>query len=108
MQTVSFISISCLDSVVTLYPFPDLVPPTPLPQSRKAFSFGISSTVESVSADGKVQSFADAGGAAASGIPTLVTYLVVGSQRKMVVYSWKDGEAQDVKVIKLTLGVFGD
>ncbi|KAL5525933.1 hypothetical protein ACEPAG_7271 [Sanghuangporus baumii] len=85
------------DSVVTLYPFPDLVPPTPLPQSRKAFSFAVSSTVESVSVDGKVQSFADVGGTSASGIPTLVTYLVVGAQRKMVVYSWKDGEAQEVK-----------
>ena len=31
-------------------------------------------------------------------VPTVITYLVVGCQRKLVVYSWKDGEAQDIKV----------
>ena len=85
-----------IDSTVTLYPLPDLVPPTPLAQVRKAFSFASNSTVESVLPDGKVQSFEDA--AMNKGIPTVVTYLVVGCQRKIYVYSWRDGEAQEVKV----------
>ncbi|EJD06913.1 uncharacterized protein FOMMEDRAFT_117970 [Fomitiporia mediterranea MF3/22] len=89
--------VALLDSVVTLYPFPGLVPPTPLTQPRKAFSFAVSSRVESISADGKVLSFDDAGAASVSGIPTVVTYLIVGAQRKLVVYSWKDGEAQEIK-----------
>ena len=87
-----------VDSVVTLYPLPDLVPPTPLAQTRKAFSFSVNSTVERVSADGKVQSFDDVASGQASGVPTVVTYLVVGSQRKLVVYCWRDGEADPVRV----------
>ena len=31
-------------------------------------------------------------------IPTMMTTLVVGCRRRVVVYSWKDGEAQEVKV----------
>lgn len=89
-------NLSLIESNVTLYPMPDLVPPTPLAQVRKAFSFASNSTVESVSADGIVHSFADA--ASNRGVPTVVTYLVVGCQRKIVVYSWRDGEAQEVKV----------
>lgn len=85
--------------MVTLYPLPDLVPPTPLPQSRKAFTFAINSTVERVTADGKIQSFDDAATPGrGTGVPTVVTYLVIGSQRKLVVYSWRDGEIQEVKV----------
>ncbi|KAI5122751.1 hypothetical protein M0805_009834 [Coniferiporia weirii] len=86
------------DSSVTLYPLPDLVPPTPLPQARKAFSFAVNSTIENVSSDGNVQSFDDSATPGQSmDVPTVVTYLVVGSQRKLVVYSWRDGEAQEVK-----------
>ena len=31
-------------------------------------------------------------------MPTLFTQLVIGCRRKLVIYSWRDGEAQDVKV----------
>jgi hypothetical protein len=31
-------------------------------------------------------------------VPTLVTLLLVGCLRKVVLYSWKDGEPQEVKV----------
>lgn len=84
---------------------PDLVPPTPLPQSRKAFTLAVNSTVEKITADGKIQSFDDAAAAGqGTGVPTVVTYLVIGSQRKLVVYSWRDGEVQDVKVSYCYLG----
>ena len=92
------LTVDLLDSVVTLYPTPELVPPTPLAQTRKAFSFAVNSTIESVSADGKVLSFDDVAASQSAGIPTVVTYLVVGSQRKLVVYCWRDGEAEPVKV----------
>ena len=90
---------SILDSLVTLYPLPDLVPPSPLQQSRKAFSFAVYSTIENISVDGKLQSFDTVASSPVPGVPTLVTYLVVGSQRKLLIYSWRDGEAQDIKVI---------
>ena len=32
------------------------------------------------------------------GIPALVTRLAVGCRRKIVLYSWKDGEPQEVQV----------
>lgn len=88
-----------LDSLLTLYPLPDLVPPTPLPSTRTAFSFAVDTTVQHVSSDGKFESFDDvASEAKGKGVPTVVTYLVVGCRRKLVVYSWRDGEPQDVKV----------
>lgn len=54
--------------------------------------------MENVSTDDKVRSFDDPGAGNTSEIATLVTYLIVGSQRKLVVYSWRDGEAQEIKV----------
>ncbi|KAH8118200.1 vacuolar sorting protein 39 domain 1-domain-containing protein [Phellopilus nigrolimitatus] len=90
------------DSCVTLYPLPDLFPPTPLLQTRKAFSFAVNTTIENVSPDGNVHSFDDVAAAQSTGAPTLVTYLIVGSQRKLVVYSWRDGEAQEVKEASLS------
>lgn len=32
------------------------------------------------------------------GVPTVVSQLAVGCKRKVVIYTWKDGEAQDPKV----------
>ncbi|THH09023.1 hypothetical protein EW145_g2303 [Phellinidium pouzarii] len=90
------------DSLISLYPLPDLVPPTPLTQTKKAFSLAVNSTVENISDDGKVQSFDDdAAVGKSTGVPTVVTYLVVGSQRKLVVHSWRDGEAQEIKEAQL-------
>ncbi|KLO10830.1 hypothetical protein SCHPADRAFT_906559 [Schizopora paradoxa] len=86
------------DSLLTLYPLPDLVPPTPLPSTRTAFSFAVDTTVQHMSSDGKFESFDDVASEGKSkGVPTVVTYLVVGCRRKLVVYSWRDGEPQDVK-----------
>ena len=57
------------------------------------------STIENISVDGKLQSFDTVASSPVPGVPTLVTYLVIGSQRKLLIYSWRDGEAQDIKVI---------
>ncbi|TDL20794.1 hypothetical protein BD410DRAFT_750406 [Rickenella mellea] len=85
------------DSSVTLYPLPDLIPPTPLPQTRNTFSFAINSTVQGVLPNGKTQAFEDGGASQAAGIPAMVTNLVVGCRKKLVIYTWRDGEAQGVK-----------
>lgn len=90
----------CLDAVITLYPVPHYAPPTPLPKTKSAMSFAVHSAVEyeyseppraaSPSSDGKT--------AKAGGVPSVVTYLAAGCRRKIVIYSWKDGDVQDVIV----------
>ncbi len=76
----------------TLFPLPTLSPPTVLTQAKAAFSFTIHSFTQHIDAEGK-PSQPDV-----KTIPTLITYLVVGCRRKVVIYTWKDGEAQEVKV----------
>ncbi|KAG9051519.1 Vacuolar morphogenesis protein 6 [Tulasnella sp. UAMH 9824] len=38
---------------------------------------------------------------AGQGVPSVVTRLAVGCKRKIVIYTWKDGEAQEVKELNL-------
>ena len=86
--------------LITLLPLPSLSPPTPLTQAKAAFSFAVYSSIQNISPS-------DAASPSATDkldqpntkpIPTLVTYLLVGCRRKAVLYTWKDGEAQGVKV----------
>lgn len=72
---------------VNLLPLPSLSPPTPLSQAKAAFSFANHSSTHDEGATGLQ-----------SPIPTLVTHLLVGCRRKAVLYTWRDGEAQEVKV----------
>ncbi|KAH7925859.1 hypothetical protein BV22DRAFT_1064252 [Leucogyrophana mollusca] len=75
------------ETLPTLYPLPSFTPPTPLSKARGALSFAVHSSVHN-----------DAEGfGKASAIPTMVTQLVVGCRRKVAIYTWKDGEAQEVK-----------
>ncbi|KII89843.1 hypothetical protein PLICRDRAFT_108036 [Plicaturopsis crispa FD-325 SS-3] len=87
------------DAQVTLYPLPALSPATPLPKSKGALSFAIHSSVQYLLPDGNVEQRADGDftGSTSKGIPAVVTQLVIGCRRKVVIYSWKDGEPQDVK-----------
>ncbi|KAJ7116484.1 hypothetical protein C8R44DRAFT_209802 [Mycena epipterygia] len=82
------------ESTVSLFPLPTFSPITPLLKAKAAFSFAIHTSIQHISPDSKVSTgdFLQA-----SSIPTLVTQLVVGCQRKVVIYSWKDGEAQESK-----------
>ncbi|KAJ6608678.1 hypothetical protein B0H10DRAFT_516741 [Mycena sp. CBHHK59/15] len=82
------------EATVTLFPLPTFSPPTPLLKAKAAFSFAIHSSIQHVEPDGPGSS---AEFAKASAIPTLVTQLMVGCRRKVVIYSWKDGEAQEAK-----------
>ncbi|KAF8637825.1 hypothetical protein AX16_010742 [Volvariella volvacea WC 439] len=84
------------EATVTLFPLPTFAPPTPLVKAKAAFSFAIHSSVEHVYPEGKPESLNDELSKPAA-IPTLLTQLMVGCRRKVVVYSWKDGEIQEVK-----------
>jgi Vam6/Vps39-like protein vacuolar protein sorting-associated protein 39 len=82
-----------------LYPLPSLHPPTALPKTKSAFSFATHSSVQHVLVDGSKPEEGEFDKAGKSKtIPTVVTHLAVGCKRKVVVYSWKDGEPQDPKV----------
>ncbi|KAF7316900.1 Rab guanyl-nucleotide exchange factor [Mycena chlorophos] len=78
------------EAAVSLLPLPSFTPATPLLKAKAAFSFAIHTSVQHIAPDVPP-------GATATTIPTLITQLVVGCRRKVVVYSWKDGEAQESK-----------
>ena len=82
---------------VTLYPLSDFSKPTPLAKAKAAFSFSIYTSVQHLPTN--------APSSKSSGefdrriaVPIVITYLVVGCRRRMVVYSWRDGEPQEVSV----------
>ncbi|KAK7044093.1 Vacuolar morphogenesis protein 6 [Paramarasmius palmivorus] len=85
------------ESTVTLFPLPTLSPPTVLSNAKTAFSFAIHSMVQHILPDGSTVQESDTGFSKPKAIPTLFTRLVVGCQRRVVIYSWKDGDAQEVK-----------
>ena len=72
--------------------------PTPLVKAKAAFSFEIHSSLQHVQLDVNPQQSGDSEFKKSQAIPTLVTQLLVGCRRKVVLYSWKDGEPQEVKV----------
>ncbi|KAH7097488.1 hypothetical protein BKA62DRAFT_716172 [Auriculariales sp. MPI-PUGE-AT-0066] len=72
------------DWTLTLFPLPNLSPPSVLAQARNAMSFTITSSV--LPAD-KVKATP----------ASVVTHLMVGCQKKVVLYTWKDGEPQETK-----------
>jgi hypothetical protein len=87
------------ESQVTLFDLPELSGPTPLPKAKSAFSFAVHTSVQHLYPDGKkTRPQGVEFSPPIIPVPSAITYLVVGCQRKLVVYSWKDGEAQDIKV----------
>ncbi|KAG8910095.1 Vacuolar morphogenesis protein 6, partial [Tulasnella sp. 408] len=83
------------DGVVTLYPSPTFAPPTLLTQAKGAMSFGIDTSIQ------YSNEASDPASNAGQGVPSVVTRLAVGCKRKIVIYTWKDGEAQEVKELNL-------
>lgn len=82
---------------VTLFPLPSFSPATPLLKAKAAFSFAIHSYVEQLSLSAEeLQASPDF--KKSQPIPCRVTLLLVGCRRKAVIYSWRDGEPQEVKV----------
>lgn len=90
------------EATVTLFPLPTFSPPTPLVKAKAAFSFSIYSSVHNVQLPADPQSTAEPEFKRTQPIPTLITQLLVGCRRKVVIYSWKDGDPQDVKVRRPT------
>jgi hypothetical protein len=90
------------DGTVTLFPLPNLGPPTPLTQAFGALAFAIHASVQLLLPDGGISS---SPGGNQEGEPTVVSQLVIGCRRKIVIYTWKDGEAQDVKVSSTVLTI---
>lgn len=86
------------ETQITLYPLPSLSPATPLPKTKTALSFAIHSAVQYILPNGKVHLPSDGDFERAKAVPTQLTQLAVGCKRKVIIYSWRDGEAQDVKV----------
>ncbi|KAH9481762.1 Vacuolar morphogenesis protein 6 [Psilocybe cubensis] len=85
------------EMTVTLFPLPTFSPPTPLAKAKAAFSFAVFSTVETVHIPMSPKISDDPDFKRTQPIPTIITQLLVGCRRKAVLYTWKDGEAQDVK-----------
>ncbi|XP_006455342.1 hypothetical protein AGABI2DRAFT_187742 [Agaricus bisporus var. bisporus H97] len=110
------------EMTVTLFPVPGFTPSTVLVKAKAAFSFGLHTTIQHSPASTSVGTGKDASniatppsatiglpgsmadsfshpnaGATTMSIPSVVTQLLVGCRRKVVVYTWKDGEAQEIK-----------
>lgn len=84
------------DNIVTLFASPELKQATPLSQSRGALTFAINTCIQHVSSNNP-----DTSGGNFKGIPTVITRLVIGCRRKVVVFTWQDGEVTTPKVRNL-------
>ncbi|KAI0833228.1 hypothetical protein BC628DRAFT_1342704 [Trametes gibbosa] len=83
------------EAQVTLFPQPTYSPPTPLVKTKGALCFVLNTTVE-------YQDSATPGTPGkGKGVPAVVTRLAVGCRRKIVLYTWKDGEPQEVQELTL-------
>lgn len=92
-----------LDGVVTLSPLPALKPQTPLTQARNAMSFATHVSVKMIDPSGgeiepDSSTTSGPGHSTPHGVPTVVTQLAIGCRKKVVIYAWKDGEPQGVRV----------
>ncbi|KAI0925948.1 hypothetical protein AcW1_008241 [Taiwanofungus camphoratus] len=85
------------ESLVTLYPLPMCSPQTPLLKTKGALSFAIHTGVEYDDSENKSQPSITGDFGKGKGIPVVVTRLAVGCKRKIVLYSWRDGEPQEVQ-----------
>lgn len=87
--------VSLSETIPTLYPLPSFAPPKPLTRAKGALTFAVHSSVHNL-AQSDAQSGAHTVGRTGP-IPTMVTQLLVGCRRKVVIYTWKDGEGQEIK-----------
>ncbi|KAG6810469.1 hypothetical protein H0H92_011733 [Tricholoma furcatifolium] len=85
------------EAIVTLFPLSNSSPPTVLQKAKAAFSFAIHSSVQDTEPEKKPEFSTGDDFVKLKPIPMLVTQLIVGCRRKVVIYSWRDGEAQEPK-----------
>ncbi|KAI0035408.1 hypothetical protein K488DRAFT_43415 [Vararia minispora EC-137] len=96
VKDINSLVILSAEMQVTLLSLPDLSSPTPLPKAKAAFSFAVHTFVEHSEPDIPRSPRSSPGGKRMT-VPTVVTHLLIGCRRKMVLYSWRDGDAQEVK-----------
>ncbi|KAI0324590.1 hypothetical protein GY45DRAFT_1331365 [Cubamyces sp. BRFM 1775] len=82
------------EAQVTLFPYPTYSPPTPLAKTKGALCFAVHVGVEYSTPDVSGLSTPGTPGKG-KGVPAAVTKLAVGCRRKIVLYSWKDGDPQE-------------
>ncbi|EGN98719.1 hypothetical protein SERLA73DRAFT_168336 [Serpula lacrymans var. lacrymans S7.3] len=82
------------EGLPTLFPIPNFAPPTPLAKAKGALSFAVHSSVQDIMPEAGPQS---GDGQFAKAIPTMVTQVIIGCRRKVVIYTWRDGETQEVQ-----------
>ncbi|KAH7884496.1 hypothetical protein F5I97DRAFT_2037539 [Phlebopus sp. FC_14] len=79
-----------IETIPTIYPLPAFAPPTQLVRAKGAYSFALHSSVQNAQLD--------SGGLDKTGvIPMMVTQLIIGCRRKVVLYAWRDGEPEEPK-----------
>ncbi|KAI0370322.1 hypothetical protein BV20DRAFT_1121321 [Pilatotrama ljubarskyi] len=88
------------EAQVTLFPYPTYSPPAPLVKTKGALCFALHTAVEYLTPGTTVPSTPGTPGKG-KGVPAVVTRLAVGCRRKIVLYSWRDGEPQDVQEFTL-------
>ncbi|KAF8634148.1 hypothetical protein AX15_001050 [Amanita polypyramis BW_CC] len=86
------------EATVTLLPLPTFSPSTPLSKAKAALSFAVFSTTRQLKLEKDTTEEPDK---SVQPIPMSMTQLLVGCRRKVVLYSWKDGEPQDAKEVSL-------
>ncbi|KAI0787910.1 hypothetical protein C8Q74DRAFT_1366714 [Fomes fomentarius] len=86
------------ETQLTLFPYPDFSTPTPLVKTKGALCFALYTGVEYPEVDTAGPATPTPPGKG-KGIPSVVTRLAVGCRRKIVLYSWKDGEPQEVQEV---------
>ena len=89
-----------IDAIVTLYHVPNYAPPTPLPKTKSALSFALHHTIEHTEIPRAASPSVDGKGAIPNTVPSVVTYLAAGCRRKIVIYTWKDGDLGEIIVRK--------
>ncbi|KAG8830543.1 Vacuolar morphogenesis protein 6 [Serendipita sp. 400] len=84
--------ISLYDGAVNLHPLPALTPTQTLLETRGALCFALDTSVIYTNEDGTTTTVKDP---TLKQVPAVVTLLAVGCKRRIVIYSWKDGEIQN-------------
>jgi hypothetical protein len=79
-----------VESTVTLHPLPTLTPPKVL-ETRGALCFSFDTSVIYTNEDGSTTTTKDS---SIKQTASVITLLAIGCRRRIVIYSWKDGEPQ--------------
>jgi hypothetical protein len=80
-------------------------PPTVLPKAKGAMSFGIHTSIQRLGDDTNAGTGNDATVSTERTQMSIITRLVIGCKRRVVVYTWVNGEPQEPKVSVHIMGL---